>query len=512
MSRATRNIRTGVKLLVGGKTSPFTLEFLTDTGKHAANTSQVVVVPYIELGRDRNCGIRFGEDTPTVSRKHASLERKGSQVNIVNLSATNQTLVNGRPVLREWPLNNGDEIQLSADGPRLRFIGSAGKASLAFTARMQLFARQALRPYRYALLGLAALLVGAVALAAWLLYRVNADKDNLQQLAQSIEAQLAAQQQARARGDSVALAERTRLAEKLAVANQENENFQKSLAAQSKVLRALTRPRPAAVPTTKAAVVAPSGADAVVMARRNAVYALHVLLTVTDRHGKVLELADEGGRPVRMENYLVGTGTGFMLDDGRFLTARRWVEPWAYPRDEKDVLNLYANFVHHNGGKASVKLVAAAPGGPELTLTGDQFGVNRAADRPVVGNFGFGEGKIAVADPAGDGGWAVCKVSAPGLAVATKEPPGPGTRVHLLGYEIPADTEAGPAGNPTYSRLALGPADRATGYWSVGEESPEPGNFGGPVFVLQEGVPLVTGMLVPGPDGRGRVVPIDRVK
>jgi hypothetical protein len=180
----------------------------------------------------------------------------------------------------------------------------------------------------------------------------------------------------------------------------------------------------------------------------------------------VLELADEGGRPVRVENYLVGTGTGFVLDDGRFLTARRWVEPWAYPRDEKDILNLYANFVHHNGGKASVKLVAAAPGGPELTLAGSQFSVDRAADRPVVGNFGFGEGKIAVADPAAGAGWAACKVPVPGLAAATKDLPGPGAQVHLLGYEIPADVEAGPAGNPTYSRLTLGPADQ--GYRALG--------------------------------------------
>jgi hypothetical protein len=257
---------------------------------------------------------------------------------------------------------------------------------------------------------------------------------------------------------------------------------------------------------------APSGADAVVMARRNAVYALHVLLTVTDRQGKVLELAGEGGRPVRLENYPVGTGTGFVLDDGRFLTARRWVEPWAYPRDEQDVLNLYANFVHHNGGKASVKLVAAAPGGPELTLPGDQFTVNRAGDRAVVSNFGFGEGKIAVAVATVDSGWATCKVPVTGAAAATNQMLRAGTRVHLLGYEIPADVQAGPAGNPTYARLTLGAADPATGHWTVGEQRPEPGNFGGPVFVLQEGMPLVAGMLVPGPDGKGRVVPIGRVK
>jgi pSer/pThr/pTyr-binding forkhead associated (FHA) protein len=500
-------------MLAGGATSSFTLEFLTDTGKHAANTCQVVVVPYIELGRDRTCGIRFGEDTPTVSRRHASLERKGTRVNLLNLSATNQTLVNGRPVLREWPLNNGDEIQLSADGPRLRFISATGKAPVAFTARLQLFARQALRPYRYAVLALAALVGLSTATAAWLLYRVDADKDHLRQMAHSIEAQLTAQQRAQARGDSVALAERNRLAERLAVANQENENFQKSLAAQGKVLRALTRPAaPEPAKATVSAPPAPSAADAVVMARRTAVYALYVLLTVTDRQGKVLELAGEGGRPVRLENYLVGTGTGFVLDDGRFLTARRWVEPWAYPRDAQDVLHLYANFVHHNGGKASVRLVAAAPDGPELTLPGDQFTVPRTGDRAVVGDFGFGEGKIAVASATGDGGWATCKVPVPGAAAAPQATLGAGTRVHLLGYEIPADVQAGPAGNPTYARLTLGAADPATGYWSAGDGRPEPGNFGGPVFVLHEGKPLVAGMLVPGPDGKGRVVPIGRVK
>jgi hypothetical protein len=159
-----------------------------------------------------------------------------------------------------------------------------------------------------------------------------------------------------------------------------------------------------------------------------------------------------------------------------------------------------------------VKLVAAAPGGPELTLPGDQFTVNRAGDRAVISNFGFGEGKIAVAGATGDGGWATCKVPVTGAAAATKEMFQAGTRVHLLGYEIPADAQAGPAGNPTYARLTLGAADPATGHWTVGDERPEPGNFGGPVFVLHEGVPLVAGMLVPGPDGAGWVVPIGRVR
>jgi hypothetical protein len=99
-------------------------------------------------------------------------------VNILNLSATNQTLVNGRPVLREWPLNNGDEIQLSADGPRLRFIGRRARR------------RWPLRPACNSLPGRPCgptgtpcsawrPCLGGTAAAAWLFYRVNADKDNL---------------------------------------------------------------------------------------------------------------------------------------------------------------------------------------------------------------------------------------------------------------------------------------------------------------------------------------------
>lgn len=284
MSRATRNIGSGLKVLNGNKVVPFTLEFLTDTTYYAANTSKNVIVPYIEIGRDKSCGIPFTDDTPMVSRKHAAIERKNHKVILINLSTTNQTLVNGRPVLKEWPLNNGDEIQLSADGPRIRFFNTPGKGQLKFTDRMQLFAQQSLRPYRFALVGLALVLLLGSVLAAFLVKSLMRDKEKLQAATESIEKQIEEQKKALAKGDSALVAAQARQAEQLAAANALNENFQQALASQGQVLEALattnirkSRVKPVAPlkPPAKA-----SGPEAPLGNAWSHVYAVQVFLTI----------------------------------------------------------------------------------------------------------------------------------------------------------------------------------------------------------------------------------------
>src|SRR5690606_37916589 len=118
---ASKALTTGMKALGGGNVPAYTLEHLTASRKHAAGSFDTIIVPYIEMGRDGSAAVRFGDDMATVSRKHASIERKGNDVVLKNLSANNPTLVNGRAVRSEYFLQNGDEIQLSAEGPRMRF-------------------------------------------------------------------------------------------------------------------------------------------------------------------------------------------------------------------------------------------------------------------------------------------------------------------------------------------------------------------------------------------------------
>jgi pSer/pThr/pTyr-binding forkhead associated (FHA) protein len=70
------------------------------------------VLPLTEevvIGRADSCEIKLGDRS--VSRRHASLRRRGDVWVIQDLGSTNGTLLNGRPVVSS-PVLPGDEIEL----------------------------------------------------------------------------------------------------------------------------------------------------------------------------------------------------------------------------------------------------------------------------------------------------------------------------------------------------------------------------------------------------------------
>src|SRR5690606_3911078 len=114
---------------------------------------EIIVVPYILLGRDRNCIISFDNSFTMVSRKHAAIEKIGNDFLLKHLSSTNQTFLNGIPIEESWFLNDGDEIQRSTSGPKFIFKVTQQKTGAAgFTKRLQLYSHQALKPYRSAII------------------------------------------------------------------------------------------------------------------------------------------------------------------------------------------------------------------------------------------------------------------------------------------------------------------------------------------------------------------------
>ena len=122
----------------------FILEHKDASKYHKAGDSQKIIIDQIELGRDKNCQVRFDDESfPTVSRRHAAIIKDGDKWKLVQLSQTNSTFLNNRPVTTEWYLENGDEIQLSVGGPRMGFIVPQGKQSLVssikMTERLELF-------------------------------------------------------------------------------------------------------------------------------------------------------------------------------------------------------------------------------------------------------------------------------------------------------------------------------------------------------------------------------------
>ncbi|MCR4860724.1 MAG: FHA domain-containing protein, partial [Bacteroidales bacterium] len=142
-----------MKSIFGGEGRRYyTLVHKVSSQYHKAGESQPIIVDEIELGRDPACQVRFDENFPTVSRRHAAIVKDGDNWKLIQLSQTNTTYLNGHPVQKEWYLQNGDEIQLSTNGPKLGFIIPEGKkglvSSIGLTARLNLFRQQALRPYK----------------------------------------------------------------------------------------------------------------------------------------------------------------------------------------------------------------------------------------------------------------------------------------------------------------------------------------------------------------------------
>ena len=149
------SVGAGMKSVFGGEGRRYYMLVHKVSSKyHKAGEAQRIIVDQIEIGRDPKCQVRFDESFTTVSRRHAAIVKDGDNWKLVQLSQTNTTYLNGRRVEKEWYLQNGDEIQLSTNGPKLGFIVPEGEkgtvSSIGLTARLNLFRKQALRPYKNA--------------------------------------------------------------------------------------------------------------------------------------------------------------------------------------------------------------------------------------------------------------------------------------------------------------------------------------------------------------------------
>ena len=123
------SVGAGLKSLVGNGDKRYSiLVHKVTTSYHKAGESQQIILDEIELGRDPKCQVRFDETFSTVSRRHAAIVRDGDNWKLIQLSKTNSTYLNGHRIESEWYLQNGDEIQLSTNGPKLGFIVPEGKS------------------------------------------------------------------------------------------------------------------------------------------------------------------------------------------------------------------------------------------------------------------------------------------------------------------------------------------------------------------------------------------------
>lgn len=309
------SVGAGVSALFNGNGRRYYILEHKDASKyHKAGESQKIIIDQVELGRDGNCQVRFDETFQTVSRRHAAIIKDGDRWKLVQLSKTNSTFLNGRPVENEWYLENGDEIQLSVGGPRMGFIVPVGKQSLVssikMTERLELFRKQALRPYKTAIAVLFAIIILLSCGGGYKIYEQH-----------SINQALIAMQ------DSIA-ADNDTLKCRIAATSTEltkSQTIISDLTKQIKNLKGKITPKPSPV-VGKLDDLSEN------------VYFIQLMgYQITDPNGEtgIVEVGD-----TFLEEKVKGiSGTGFLLNDGTFVTARHVVEPWYYgDEDRKSVV------------------------------------------------------------------------------------------------------------------------------------------------------------------------------
>lgn len=327
------SVGAGMKSVFGGDGRRFyILEHKVTSKYHKAGESQRIIVDEIEIGRDPRCQVRFDEQFSTVSRRHAAIVHDGNNWKLIQLSKTNSTYLNGRKVENEWYLQNGDEIQLSANEPKLGFIAPSGEKglvkSIALTARLSLFRQQALRPYKTAVAIIAACLVLGCGFSVYSLhelYKKNQEQAELISLNEKRHAKALALQ------DSL-----------LTKATSEREKLTTELATLKKQFGKVSKQqRNIAVSTGNIDNTALNKC----MPNVFFIYSESIDVTLPNGESGTLDCSDK-----RVPSW---SGTGFLLDNGDFVTARHVIEAWNFWMNGNNIDENLAqlNAIVNNGGK-----------------------------------------------------------------------------------------------------------------------------------------------------------------
>ena len=455
----------------------FILEHKDASKYHKAGESQKIIIDQVELGRDGNCQVRFDDETfPTVSRRHAAIIKEGDKWKLVQLSQTNSTFLNGRTITSEWYLENGDEIQLSTDGPRMGFIVPAGKQSLVssikMTERLELFRKQALRPYKTAIACLSIILLLSVGgLGTWnYLMKQNFDT----QITKA----------------KVALAQ-------LKGKNVELEKLMKESAVEQARLDSLLKAQKR--PINKTVIVRSGGEknEASKLAKfESDIYYMQAMVCAV-YNGNIVPLETKNG------GYIAWSGTGFLLDDGKFVTAKHCVEGWKFDSEAaldkqynslKDELKpiFLAGLTNTDGVRLVAMIVATSPSKPSLKFVSEEFRTSRADEKKVSLGNDFYRIKAT-----GNGGcdWAYVNTGKRGCITAdinlSSSLPA-GARLEVLGFPQGMKSSGGSC---LYGSCQTSGRGLNGGLILISGKNYEHGNSGGPVFYNINGTYKAVGIV-----------------
>lgn len=209
------------------------------------------------------------------------------------------------------------------------------------------------------------------------------------------------------------------------------------------------------------------------------------------------------------------TGTGFLLADGRFVTARHVVEAWSFPNGggELDEGVVALNIVANNGGKVVAKFVAISSNGTQILFTSDQCTINRRSDKVSLTDKGA---KLVVAE-IDDTDYAYFHTGRTlGLphnnALSTTL--ARGAKLVVLGFPLGIGANSANDINPILGSGIVAAPGLQKGVILTTDSNYEQGNSGGPVFKANSNGDLeVIGLVSAGAGNTmGFIVPIAAVK
>ena len=486
----------------------YILEHKVSSKYHRAGEAQEIIVDQIEIGRDSRCQVRFDDNFSTVSRRHAAIIKDGDNWKLVQISKTNTTLLNGRPVQNEWYLQNGDEIQLSVNGPKLGFIVPTGKkatvGSIGLTRRLSLFRQQALRPYKQAIAALAIVLVLTIGgLGTWnYLLRDDLDKQS-KILVQQIEANKNNKEKA----DS--------LSKELVANNKKMKDYEERIEKMKGAVAAANSRASAAWRKASQGDISTGNGPGALKECALKTYYCELIISIE-------------GKPVQ-----ASSGTGFLLSDGKFVTAQHVVNPLLYPDVTNEQSCILNALMHQSPESFTCEFIAVSPGGDRFsrkyTPNHNPFHMGSYA-METVGTIEFQGMNMPViraknyACDFRDYAWVSTGKSGglPFESALSKSMPIK-THLDILGFPMGVGAENSTSLSPIYSESSVAREGLDTdGCILLANSETDHGNSGGPVFATKDGKYVVVGILsganrLGSKDGRGagkwkdRVVPIANV-
>ncbi len=490
-------LQAGLSSVLGGKGKTyFIVEFLFNSNTHHQGQEQQVIVDEAFIGRDPDCQIHIDEEFGTVSRKHAMIKRVGENWILVHHSQTNATYVNSQQVMAEQVLQNGDEIQLSYGGPRIRFIIPQGEkaftSSIGLSQRFNLFRQQALRPYRTALILITLIFLLAIAGLVYF-WKVSSEgyQKQLDENGQVIESLQDEQQTLK-------------------------EKIRRLVSGSGKSTK---------TGTGKNEVTGVNVNNSVLDSFMDDVYFIRLTkVTVSaDPDSYCQTVMNHNGIDGRVWTYEISekqnndyalSGTGFITSDGFFVTARNVIEPWAYIDclDRENPIFWAAHFVWA-GGTIDATYHIESRTGDRKNLTFREFSVSKHSEEEVEFTA-TDDDAYHVRRSMAKNDYAYLRLPVKSNLVvnrdfSTKVPSG--TRLDILGFPNAMGADKNYI-KPQYTFATTSNDGLYHGQIPVTGASFEAGNAGGPVFCEKDGQYYVVGIVSRGLGRHGGIiVPMSKI-